>query len=254
VGRLEIAAGQSSIDLGKLVIDVPLIAKLEGLVVDAEGLPVPRADVGTSWTIEGDMRYPWSGAGTDEFGRFSFAHEVYDVKQPSPLLVFDAERKRCGLMIWTAETWKEPRTIRLEPAIRVHGVYVVEGTTTPPARTNTMVSKIAEEPGIAENQEELRIVDVRSADGRFELQLPAGRYKLKTYGADTQSVSRDLELSADRPDVDLGTIALPQTAIARLAGKDAPAWTLTDARGLDRTAKLSDFKGKWVLIEFWGYW
>lgn len=253
-GRLEIAAGQSSIDLGAIVVEVPLTATLEGLVVDAEDRPVPGARVGTSWTIDGDMRYPWRGATTDETGRFSFSDEVYDAKQPSSLLVFDAERKRCGLMIWTAETWKDPRTIRLEPAIRVHGTYVVVGTTTPPSWTNTTVSTTAEDLGVAENLRDLRIVQVRSTEGRFELELPAGRYKLESYGVDTKSVSRDLELSADRPDVDLGTIALPQTVLARLAGKEAPAWTLTDARGLDRSAKLSDFKGKWVLIEFWGYW
>jgi hypothetical protein len=29
---------------------------------------------------------------------------------------------------------------------------------------------------------------------------------------------------------------------------------VTDARGVKRDVQLSDFKGKWVLIEFWGFW
>lgn len=37
-------------------------------------------------------------------------------------------------------------------------------------------------------------------------------------------------------------------------GKDAPAWNITDAKGLPATSKLADFKGKWVVLDFWGYW
>lgn len=53
---------------------------------------------------------------------------------------------------------------------------------------------------------------------------------------------------------DLGVIELPLTIIARNAGKQAMPWHLTDARGLSKEANLSDFRGKWVLLEFWGHW
>jgi len=42
--------------------------------------------------------------------------------------------------------------------------------------------------------------------------------------------------------------------IAHLYGKPAPAWHVTDARGVSKTVQPSDFKGKWVVLEFWGYW
>jgi len=47
---------------------------------------------------------------------------------------------------------------------------------------------------------------------------------------------------------------LPRDPYQGLYGKEPPAWNVTGARGVSRDVKLSDFKGKWVLLEFWGYW
>lgn len=37
-------------------------------------------------------------------------------------------------------------------------------------------------------------------------------------------------------------------------GKLAPALNITEARGISKTAKLEDYRGKWVVVDFWGYW
>ena len=37
-------------------------------------------------------------------------------------------------------------------------------------------------------------------------------------------------------------------------GKPAPDLILEEARGLDADFKMSELKGKWVLLEFWGHW
>ena len=29
---------------------------------------------------------------------------------------------------------------------------------------------------------------------------------------------------------------------------------VTDARGAKKAVRLEDYKGKWVFLEFWGYW
>ena len=38
-------------------------------------------------------------------------------------------------------------------------------------------------------------------------------------------------------------------------GRRLPAWKVTEARGLplDKTA-VESFRGKWLLVEFWGFW
>ena len=57
-----------------------------------------------------------------------------------------------------------------------------------------------------------------------------------------------------RPDANAGTIDLKASTIAKLKGKAAPEWVITDARGVKADVKLADYKGKWVYIKFWGYW
>ena len=37
-------------------------------------------------------------------------------------------------------------------------------------------------------------------------------------------------------------------------GNTPPRWQVTAARGLDSDVVLDDLKGRWVLLEFWGYW
>ena len=54
--------------------------------------------------------------------------------------------------------------------------------------------------------------------------------------------------------IDLGEITATATVIARHIGKKPPELTVTEARGIGKDVKLSDFKGRWLLIEFWGYW
>ena len=37
-------------------------------------------------------------------------------------------------------------------------------------------------------------------------------------------------------------------------GKEPPELTVTDARGVPKGVKLADFRGKWVLLDFWAVW
>jgi len=98
------------------------------------------------------------------------------------------------------------------------------------------------------------VLQCSSNEAKFSFRLPPGTYAFWGYGSDIQNHRRDLKVMADSKGVDLGTIDVPAEVIARHVGKAPPAWNVTDARGLKPTVKLEDLKGKWVLLEFWGFW
>ncbi|MBK8915457.1 MAG: redoxin domain-containing protein [Phycisphaerales bacterium] len=54
----------------------------------------------------------------------------------------------------------------------------------------------------------------------------------------------------------LSVLAVGATATADELepGTTAPAWKVTSAKGVKTTASLADYKGKWVVLKFWGYW
>lgn len=37
-------------------------------------------------------------------------------------------------------------------------------------------------------------------------------------------------------------------------GKPPPKWSVTAVRDLKKPVKLENFRGKWLVVEFWGYW
>ena len=119
-----------------------------------------------------------------------------------------------------------------------------------------------------------RLTGCGSFDSRFDLRLPAGRYYLHGYNDDLEwplelTPPRVLVLTDDKTDVDLGPINLTEKQSVRLKerqarrdgtlgdyrqyfGKQPPRWHATDARGVKKDVELSAFKGKWVLLDFWG--
>ena len=87
------------------------------------------------------------------------------------------------------------------------------------------------------------------------MKLPPGEYRWVGHSRpdDYEQETRKLALSPGKA-VDLGAIDLRPTTIKRSYGKNPPAIRVTDARGIRPIIQLSDLRGKWVVIDFWGYW
>lgn len=246
---LVIQAGQATIELGAFELELPLVLHPEGAVLDAEGRPV-RASLAESWGLHGGRMTPHDGFSTDENGRFRGNVAVYDEARELTLLALDQAQDQAALATWNPARAEEPLEIRLQPAIRVFGRYRTSAGDVP-SWTNTYVHAVL--PGGARPP---RIAECQSGEGqaRFEFRLPPGKYRLNGYGTNTKDADLEVELGPDARERDLGVLELPQTIIARNAGQEAMPWRLTDARGLSKEAKLADFRGKWVLLEFWGFW
>jgi thiol-disulfide isomerase/thioredoxin len=136
-------------------------------------------------------------------------------------------------------------TVKLSPTARVTGNLECKELSRKPEWANTYVSVEGFAGYFTQDMGKM---------ARFAFTLPAGKYTLHSYGTDVQNVTQPVTLGADRTEHDLGTVDMKASAIAKLKGKLAPEWVIADARGAKADVKLSDYKGKWVFIDFWGFW
>ncbi|RJP36154.1 MAG: TlpA family protein disulfide reductase [Phycisphaerales bacterium] len=219
---------------------------VSGTVVDANGNPV-RATVADFWTSAklepaplGYM-HPLGGGVTGASGQFTITAHFYG--DSGVLLAVDAARDRGGLVVVDPANLSAPVTIKLGPLVEVHGRFFCEELQHPPPWTNVYIKHKASGH---------RLLQCDSHEATFAFKLPPGEYSFDGYGSDVHGVKKTLTLVADKPVVDMGTIDLRATGIAMHKGKAPPPWHVTDARGVPKTVQVSDFKGKWVLLEFWG--
>ena len=210
---------------------------LDGTVKDAEGRPAGGVDVATFW-LEGD---PASGVKTDEDGAFTL--EARSWGRPLSLMVMDAERKHGALVVVQPDALDDPIDVTLEPLVKVHGTFICEELGTKPTWTNVYLNL---------REGNLRIARCMSEKAEFSFLAPAGAYELIMYGTDVRRVRKPLDVGKVKKGViDLGEIDLPPTPIALLYDKELPEWTVTAAHGVDDDVELEDYRGKWVLMEFW---
>ncbi len=272
VGRVVDEQGQPVAD-----VDVDLFWRGNGSGRDAQGklLDFPHSEAlrREFWGHEGEMapgRDPVAGdvrrTGAD--GRFELAP---DRSKLFTLVAMDATRTRGGRISVPKDYDGRDLEIRLGPLVRVHGQFKSPDSARPAGWTYADIF-VPDEPdrpfGFT------RLSGCGSFDSRFELLLPVGRYEMYANNSDPDWVLRlkphiELELTADRLDVDLGTLALTEDRSFRVRerqakkdgtlgdyrqhyGKSPPRWHAVDARGVDKDVELSAFRGKWVLLDFWG--
>jgi hypothetical protein len=263
--------------------------QVTGFVLDSNGHPVTHADVAPYWSangwqpgetkklLEGDrLRELWSREGqmsvsvdaratTEAAGEFSIKLDQDDYK----LLVMDQSRQHGAVVVRDLKRPQLPLNVMLRPLIRVHGMIRIQGTAEPPEWTHTYVS-LPQNPFFPLGKD--RVAGCGSFESRFEFRLPPGRYVLHAYNdPQTAQTALDLEitLTDGQSEMDVGIVELvPRTSFSAFKeqskargswgdytqhyGRRPPEWHVVDARGVSKQVQLSDFRGKWVLLYFWG--
>lgn len=210
---------------------------IKGKVLDAEGAPVAGAAVATMW----DHDKPLGGVETDANGCFELPADYYG-RGSIGIVVMDKERKRGAVSTFSAQSFGKERELTLENLAKVSGKFSCSELGAPPPWTNVYVYA---QPGNA------RVVQYDSQKAEFSFHLPPGDYKVQMYGSDVKGRNEELLLEADK---DFGTVDLAATNLAKLYGKPAPAIKVTAARGVKPDVQLKDYKGRYLLVEFWGFW
>jgi len=215
--------------------------EVTGQVLDAAGKPLQGAEVAVGWRSAGDRWKARKSVRTDAEGRFVFQHRFFS--RPHSLMAFDESQEHGAIVTLDKKAAEAPLVLKLRPTSLVRAAYTNEYLGA--ALEKVTVSFTAPPAYIA-------VATHRGAPS-FALRLPPGAYRMSIGATDSRRTSQRIQLTRHMREVDLGTADLEPTIIAQHYGKSPPAWHVTDARGVPPETTLADFKGKWVLLEFWGF-
>ena len=217
---------------------------------------------------EGRME-PWglSPTQTDANGDFTIQlHSTNDYK----LLAIDKERKRGAVIIVDPRNPPARAECRLVPLIRVHGRLRVAATGQPVRVSSAVFVRLPSSEDVPLGHD--RLIMCWSMKSRFEFWLPPGRYEFEPNAGPPHLGSSDphaITLTSGQREFDCGVFDLsPVSSFAdefdkarssgrwrdlkQRYGQPSPSWHAVDARGVPKGVQPSDFRGKWVLVHFWG--
>lgn len=259
---------------------------ISGTVVDQQGATVEDFDVahfwssnGVCWNADGGYYQPaaesdeqkiWRDEG--ELGELAplprnlaerlpeghFFIEVPDRDQVA-LMAVDRDRKRGGIVVVDIAATNQSVEIVLRPLTRVTGeVYCAEAGRKPKSSAARVWARHDQGTGPA-------ITFCVSLESKFSFLLPPGRYDINVHSESPDAALPRLfqvEVPTGKPSLDLGVINVlinqHEDGVTRdyeeFYGKQPPPLRITDARGVRKDVKLSDFRGRWVVLDFWATW
>ena len=242
---------------------------LRGRVVDQASRPVVHADVGKTWEATDGFQGPIPWVISDDRGHFQIPIRNAGQREFA-VMALDAERERAGIVLIEPRGQGPPPLIRLQNVITVEGYAYCSELGRRPERMLVEVRVLpatapqageSSKQGAVEAAEGICMAAIplvnryQIKDGQFSFQLPSGRYALRiNAGVDFKDAYKVFTLTRDQTTVDLGSLEMELAQMARLYGKPAPHWNITESRGIVKDSQITDLRGKWVLVEFWGFW
>ena len=225
------------------------------------------------WTNEGVLApSPKQTAKRLPEGKFSL---TVDGDRWVTIFAVDRRHERGGIVSVEQSAADEPVTITLAPLVRVTAkVYCSEAGRTPEWSSAQVF--VPDDKG-----HQTKVMICGSFRGRVSFLLPPGKFNLRansrlpwaTLRTPKQETGKNIEgklpifgiyveVPRGKTTLDLGVLDLrmprDKDGIPRdrtqYYGKVPPELAITDARGVPKTVELADFRGKWVLLDFWALW
>lgn len=220
-----------------------------GRVVDANGAPVVKANIGATWIPDGETKTgplklkPYRGVTSDAEGRFSIELDIGGGK--TPLMAISLDGRLGCLTLIDASTKTELQMI-VRPMTTVRAKIQVESSIAPPESTNC-VTWIGDLRGPI-------LFQADTFAPIFELSLPPGAYVFRLEARNSIALRKEVRLDGNSPVLDLGLITAKPSIYSTLLGKTLPPLSYSEARGVPSGFRLEDTRGKWTILEFWGFW
>lgn len=184
-----------------------------------------------------------------------------------PLVVYSADGKHAGWVFTNRDDAAKGVEIKLSPVVEMSGslLFPAKGEEKRPVDNYSVVLNHPYANAQGRNMMAPVIaMNVQSADG-FKASIPAGTYTMLANPArgakmpegvwqyDLAGNSRKVEVKAGEP-LSLGEMELKFTRLGSLKGQVFPEWKVSEAKNTDGKNQIADYRGKWVLVEFWGHW
>ncbi len=253
---------------------------ITGEVVDEDGSLVEAFEAAEIWSSNGVY---WNEAGqvpSDDAGRLAiWKHEGVLAVRPSNLattvskgvfsltiqgspssrpnaVIFAVNREHThgGLSLVERSAANQPLRIELKPLVQVTAEIYCPERGKAPDWCQAVVYPVG--------GDYRHFTRCGTYQGKVSFLLPAGEYEIKADSEDLRPRRVRIKVPTDVEKFDAGVIALelPKGAsgspvdITDFYGKTPPALEITDARGVPKDVKLEDYRGKWVVLEFWAVW
>lgn len=228
-----------------------------GVYWNKEG-QVPSDDAGRAaiWKQEGVLAVRPSNLATiTSKGVFSLTVSGSPSSRPNAVVfAVNKERTHGGLVVVENNASDRPIRIELKPLVRVTADIYCPDRGKTPEWCQAVVT-----PAGGDYK---WFVKCGTYQGKVSFLLPAGEYEIRADSEDLPPSRVRIKVPTDVEKYDAGVIALklPRGSageavdIADFYGKPPPALEITDARGVPRGVKLEDYRGKWVVLEFWSVW
>lgn len=218
---------------------------VNGTVVDAKGQPVAGAEIAVGWKCGGKDRQlePSQKIKTDRTGRFM--GNVPCDEGPVAIMALAKDRKSGAVKVASLADLGKTIKLELAPLVKTAGKLELGDFAAPPKKIDLEIRVMPED---------VSLIRYDSESTTVELALPVGSYKLMASAADAEPSGTEFDLDADEPEYDFGKVSIEPKAGKGADGGKEPFFKITDAIGVSKDMKLADYKGKWVLIDFWGYW
>ncbi len=209
---------------------------------------------------------------TDSEGRFELAatvmvrHRYFDrpdgYRYPTTICFADPEFHGVAFRIADLSGPIEPLDITLEPGRLVRIPIVCDAAHSNPGAAGRLSFSVLPRKDMPNFDLPLLGTQLSSEDlagGKLiEVRLPAGKYRLNVecYVADVKSLGgaeREVVVPQGDGPFDLPALVTELMPHQKMVGKPAPEIEATD-RDTGQPVRLADFRGKVVVLDFWGYW
>lgn len=246
---------------------------INGVVFDEKGELVDEFEAATEWSSNGvywneagivppnSAEHVWQREGVlasrpavraQKTGTGTFSVTVKD-RPHVPVFVVNKDHTQGGLTLVERSHSNQTARIQLGPLVRVTAEIYCPETGKSPEWSIAEVHMLG--------GDRIPLTKCGTFKGKVSFLLPPGEYAVAASSDDLPARTCQVTIpAAAQFDIGVIELRLPKDAegkdvnVQEYYGKKPPPLEITDARGVPKEVKLEEYRGKWVLLEFWAVW